>query len=50
MIDKKFIIEILKKEAKTVKERQVYEGAKEKLPTLKHELKYKLVAAKVASV
>lgn len=48
-MDTKYIIEILKKESKTVKERQVYEGAKEELPPLTHKLKYKLRAAKADS-
>jgi len=48
-MDTKQQIKLLEKESKTVKERQVYDGAKEPLPPLTHELKYKLRAAKAAS-
>jgi hypothetical protein len=49
-MDTKHQIEILKKSAKTKKQRQVFEGAKEELPPLTHDLKYKLFAAKAASI
>lgn len=49
MIDNKQVIELLKKNAKTVKQRQVYPGATQEMAPLRHTKEVSLNAAKAAS-
>lgn len=50
LYNNKQVIEMLKKQAKTVKERQCYPAGTQKMPPLRHTKENKLNACKAASL